>query len=73
MRQPRELSELRNPLNSTSPCTIMIDTNESKNQLPHIAITVPPRVIPTLISGYYRLARCYYEERQHAIAPTKAC
>jgi len=25
------------------------DTNESKNLLPHIAIAVPPRVIPTFI------------------------
>ena len=25
-----------------------LDTNETKNQLPYIAIAVPPRVIPTI-------------------------
>ena len=43
VRQPRELSELRNPLNSTCLCTIKRrQTNESKNLLPYIAIAVPP-------------------------------
>ena len=47
MRQPRELSELRNPLSSTSLCTIEEEEedeeeDEKKNLLPYIAIAVPP-------------------------------
>ena len=47
MRESRELSELRNPLSSTCLCMIRKGEDESKNQLPYIAIAVPPRVIPT--------------------------
>src|ERR1700722_10179526 len=50
VRQPRELSELRNPLNSTCLCMIEKRRMNQKNLLPYIAIAVPPRVIPTLIS-----------------------
>jgi len=40
------------PYLGTAILTILYEknTNESKNLLPYIAITVPPQVIPTLIS-----------------------
>ena len=50
MRQPRELSELRNPLNSTYLYTIREKkTNELRTSYPILQLQYPP-VIPTLIS-----------------------
>ena len=50
VRQSRELSELRNPLSSTSLCTIRKEENEW-NKEPVTSLQLQyPRVIPTLIS-----------------------
>ena len=48
VRQSRELSELRNPLNST--CLCMIRRRIKEPVTTYIAIAVPPWVILTLIS-----------------------
>ena len=52
MREPRELSELKNPLNSTCLCTIRKEEDESKNLLPYIAIAVPPGDTDSFVSRW---------------------
>ena len=50
VRQSRELSELRNPLSSTSPCTIRKKEDETRTSYHIYCNCSTPQVIPTLIS-----------------------